>query len=89
VRGPLNLGQVNAILHHLVERRKLAQMLDNINHFRGHVVHFGLRVKAAQSESYGTVGHIVSETQSVAEVQAEPLETAMSLMPISSDSPST
>ena len=83
MRLPFDLGQVDAFFHHLVQGRKLTKFLHNIDDLGGDIVHFGLRVEAAQAKADGTVRHIV------AEVQAEPLETATSLMPISSDSPST
>ena len=35
VRRPLNLGQVDAFFHHLVERRKLAQFLHNVDDLGG------------------------------------------------------
>jgi hypothetical protein len=79
--GPLDLGEVDTFLDHLVERRELAEVLDDVDDLVGDVIDFRLVVEAAETKADGAVCDVVAE--------AEPELTAMSLMPMSSDSPST
>jgi hypothetical protein len=50
VRCPLDFGEIDAFLHHFVKRRKLAQMLDDVDDLGGYVVHFSLCVETAEAE---------------------------------------
>src|SRR3990172_10188746 len=48
--GPLHLGQIDAFLHHLVERRHLAELLDLGGEELDHVIDLLLGGEAAEAE---------------------------------------
>src|SRR5581483_1862895 len=60
---PFNPHQVHTVFHPFVKRRKRTQLFYNIDHFCGHVVDFGLRVKAAQSEADRAVRQIIAQAK--------------------------
>ena len=61
--GPLDLGEVDAFLDHLVERGELAEVLDDGDDLVGDVVDFCLGVEAAEAEADGGVGDVVAEAE--------------------------
>src|SRR5271163_3563106 len=65
VRLPLNLRNIDAFLHHLIERRQLAKFLHDVDQLVGYVIDFGLVVEAAQAEADRAVRDIVAEAQSL------------------------
>jgi hypothetical protein len=62
VRRPLDLREVNAFLHHLVQRRQFPQVLHDRDDLVRHVVDLFLRVEAANPEADGRVRHIVPKS---------------------------
>src|SRR5258708_13094702 len=57
-RLPLHLGDVYAFLSHLIERRKLAQLGDHLNHLVRDVIDLFFGVEAAQPETDGGVRQV-------------------------------
>jgi hypothetical protein len=60
---PLHFGDVYAFLGHLVKRRKLTQFGDDLDHLVDHIVHFLLRVKAAEAEADRGVRQVFSDAR--------------------------
>src|SRR3569832_245424 len=88
---PLHRIQADAALVHLPQRAHLAQLADALAQQLHRVVHVLLGGEAPEGEADRAVGELVvaHEGASEAEVHAEPDDTASSLMPMISDSPST
>ena len=63
MRGPDNLGKIDAFFGHLVERRKLAQLLHHVDHLVGHVIDFVFRVEPAEAEPDGRMRQVVARAQ--------------------------
>jgi hypothetical protein len=97
VGGPLDLGEVDAFFDHLVEGESSRRLTTTFDDFVGDVIDFCLGVEAAEAEADGAVGYVVAEAESLENVAGleggrgagEPELTAMSLMPMRRDSPST
>src|SRR5450756_2691272 len=68
VRGPLNLGEVDSLFDHLVERRQFAELQDHVDELVGDVVHLRLGVEAAKAEADGAVRDVVAEAESLEDV---------------------
>src|SRR5271163_3512251 len=63
VRLPLNLGYVDAFLHHLVERRQLAKLLHDVDQLVRDIINLGLGVEAAQAEADRAVRDIIAKPE--------------------------
>src|SRR6266581_6888308 len=64
VGGPLDRVQIDAVLVHFPERRKIAQLADLLVHQCGRVVDLFLGGEAAEREAYRTVRQFVGAAQS-------------------------
>ena len=68
VGSPLDLGEVDAFLDHLVERGELAEVLDDGDDLVGDVVDLCLGVEAAEAEADGGVSDVVAEAEGLEDV---------------------
>ncbi len=63
MRSPLDLGQVDAFLDHLVERRELAKVPYYVDELVSHVINLGLGVEATDAEADGRVRDVVAQAE--------------------------
>src|SRR5580700_6381805 len=63
LRSPGHLTQIDTFLCHLVQRRQLAQFPYCFDHADCYIIDLFFRVEPAETESDGSVGQIVADTE--------------------------
>src|SRR5207302_1808136 len=60
---PFDLREVDSFFHHLVQRRKLSQLLHCVDDAIRYIVNLSFRVESSDTEADGAVRHVIAQTQ--------------------------